>query len=449
MSSSTSAAHSHLVQRLLKALNSTHVIQLSSSVLNKSSVLETPHDFHETLLRNIANASNNISLAALYIGTGATRNEEELLQRLSANTRAQQTLLMDANRGQRPVKTADKTGTTSSAESVAQRVPQASIYLHQTLQEPWKTILPSPLDEVMGVFHLKAYITDDDLILSGANLSQEYFEDRQDRYIVFHGGGELTKFYRDLTNILCQNAYRYGDDGSPPPQSLQQLKTALTQLYVTSRSEKRDPAAQKDTVAYAIPTFQHPHLNQLPFASDVQQLSTLLQIASEQDCTVFLASAYLNPTPTFQSKLQACRHCTLLTASPSSHGFAPKPGVRRKGDFVPHFFGAHSMELADQHHHVVWYHRPGWTFHAKGMWILSPQGHLVAAVVGSGNYGYRSEQRDVESNVILVFPETDSEIQQALLEEWHQLCAYAEEPKLVHPVPRHVKALWPWIQSFF
>ena len=37
---------------------------------------------------------------------------------------------------------------------------------------------------------------DDELILSGANLSQEYFTDRQDRYLhIKGGGGGLVDFY--------------------------------------------------------------------------------------------------------------------------------------------------------------------------------------------------------------------------------------------------------------
>jgi CDP-diacylglycerol--glycerol-3-phosphate 3-phosphatidyltransferase len=51
--------------------------------------------------------------------------------------------------------------------------------------------IPSPLDEVAGVFHIKAYIIDDQLVLSGANLSEEYFQDRQDRYLLFDQGKRM------------------------------------------------------------------------------------------------------------------------------------------------------------------------------------------------------------------------------------------------------------------
>jgi CDP-diacylglycerol--glycerol-3-phosphate 3-phosphatidyltransferase len=35
---------------------------------------------------------------------------------------------------------------------------------------------------------IQAYVIDDCLILSGANLSEEYFTDRQDRYMEFTNG---------------------------------------------------------------------------------------------------------------------------------------------------------------------------------------------------------------------------------------------------------------------
>lgn len=40
-------------------------------------------------------------------------------------------------------------------------------------------MLPPRVNEVIGVSHVKAYIFDDDVIISGANLSSDYFTVRQ------------------------------------------------------------------------------------------------------------------------------------------------------------------------------------------------------------------------------------------------------------------------------
>lgn len=45
-------------------------------------------------------------------------------------------------------------------------------------------VLPPRVREVVSVCHLKIYLFDDDVLLTGANLSNDYFSHRQDRYIL-------------------------------------------------------------------------------------------------------------------------------------------------------------------------------------------------------------------------------------------------------------------------
>ena len=45
--------------------------------------------------------------------------------------------------------------------------------------QQWCRLLPPRMNEVVGVSHLKAYIFDDDVLLSGANLGEQYFTCRQ------------------------------------------------------------------------------------------------------------------------------------------------------------------------------------------------------------------------------------------------------------------------------
>ncbi|MBV5277226.1 hypothetical protein JZU56_05430, partial [bacterium] len=87
---------------------------------------------------------------------------------------------------------------TNSAEAVHSRLRplladddrgRSGVFLFPVSDERLRRILPSPLDEVAGVFHMKAYIVDDEMVLSGANLSEEYFDDRLDRYMLFANGG--------------------------------------------------------------------------------------------------------------------------------------------------------------------------------------------------------------------------------------------------------------------
>jgi len=426
-------SHKALSQRLLSALNSTRVIPLTSSNLKKTSILQTPEDFHFELCRLVRSAQDRISFASLYIGPGASALEKELLTALR-EAEVPIRVLMDQNRGTRPL------NFITSAQSVHMTLKNKPVHLYQTLREPLKTMLPSPLNEAVGVFHMKSYIIDNNLILSGANLSQEYFCDRQDRYFHVYGG-KLVEFYADLVKILSSRADQYPASGT----------RALKEDFVASMAELFAPSTyttDDDVTAYAIPTLQQPNL-MLPFTSDVEQIKNLLDATAEEGCSVKLASAYLNPTQSFISSLQKQNACELLTAGPTSHGFAPKPGVKRRGDFVPSYFVANCLDLKEKHGlSVKWYNRLGWTFHAKGLWVISPAGRLVAAVVGSGNFGYRSEQRDLESNCVLVFPKESSPIQEAMMQEWDRLNLYAEELMFNEPPKAHVRALLPLLKPY-
>jgi len=157
-------------------------------------------------------------------------------------------------------------------------------------------MVPSPFDEVLGVFHIKAYIVDDELLLSGANLSEEYFTDRQDRYISFvNGANGLVDFYSNLIDILSDYAEEYHPEptNTTPTSTTtrellrwkssdamterrDQLARSLSELfdgsntsqigldgaYVIDDVEEGDSTSCSNTTArtmmYAIPTFQAP-----------------------------------------------------------------------------------------------------------------------------------------------------------------------------------------------
>ena len=57
------------------------------------------------------------------------------------------------------------------------------------------------MSEVIGVCHLKAYVFDDDVLISGANLSTTYFTKRQDRYYLFKQAANVAMFVRSLVKV--------------------------------------------------------------------------------------------------------------------------------------------------------------------------------------------------------------------------------------------------------
>lgn len=121
----------------------------------------TPNDFHSHLCRKIRNAKRRVNLASLYVGTGTSQEEQEFLDALAdIHPHVQVKLLLDENRATRPISQPNTLKKTSSAEAVYRclehRAPSnGGLYLFQALHEPQRSLLPSPLNEIAGVFHVK------------------------------------------------------------------------------------------------------------------------------------------------------------------------------------------------------------------------------------------------------------------------------------------------------
>ncbi|CAB9497967.1 CDP-diacylglycerol--glycerol-3-phosphate 3-phosphatidyltransferase, mitochondrial [Seminavis robusta] len=456
----------------------------------------TPGQFHSLLCEKIRKAKTRVSLASLYVGPAAsptaTPREQDFLDALeiaAAKPQVQVNLILDKNRALRPVPlSADaNAATTSSAQAVFVALtaggnhgdknnnlaPEAganNLFLASVLSPSMQYILPNPFNEVAGVFHMKAYLIDDELIISGANLSEEYFVDRHDRYLHFtKGGAGLVDFYHELIQILCDHADVYsGENSSVTPNNMRQptTKTQFVQAlneFLTIPKENDTDEPQDDfmnnnskskTVAVVVPTFQAPEsffsgsTTQRGFPDDIEVTRSLLECALEQqklqdknstsETVVRLSSAYLNPTDNLLKVLAEFSHIEFLTAGRTSHGFAPKKKAGNKGkDWIPTVFETLSRD-ACQHLEaakLLYYERPGWTFHAKGLWLEEgkmthgAKTSVVAAICGSGNYGARSETLDVESNCVLIIP-SGSPLQQPLKQEWTNMLEYTSEPPL-------------------
>mmetsp|Transcript_5529 Transcript_5529/g.12066 ORF Transcript_5529/g.12066 Transcript_5529/m.12066 type:complete len:582 (-) Transcript_5529:50-1795(-) len=484
----------------------------------------TPSDFHSHLCDRIEHAQERIVIASLYVGVGTyasngaseqivgttglkNSKEDALLQALqyaaTNNNLKKIQVLLDANRALRKVSLTNMQRQshepsshlqTNSAEAVLSRLYQflkssshsqnSGLFLFPVNDRRLCTILPSPLDEVAGVFHIKAYIVDDELILSGANLSEEYFSSRLDRYMLFtNGGGGLVDFYANLCDTLSEYAVRYDGYSSAGSNSLswmfslhdektrrEKLERSLMHLF-DGGNQAYQNGDSTNSVAYAIPTFQMPTSflgRQFRLQSDKHVTRNLLfsALKYERSASVRLSSAYLNLTPNLLSVLTEFGKKNVgapyvVTAGPISHGFAPKQGspegyvgiVEKIKSTIPKAFFRLVMEVAQlimsSGGKILLYERPGWTFHSKGIWITANDGKshlpetinnsssLLSTIIGSGNYGARSEDLDVESNCILIFNDTNKgnknedgnicAIKEYVAADWNNMCASSNE----------------------
>lgn len=85
------------------------------------------------------------------------------------------------------------------------------------------------------------------------------------------------------------------------------------------------------------------------------------------------------------------------------------------------------------------YLRPGWTYHAKGLWYYPPGSEFPSlTLVGSPNFGERSVKRDLETQLAIV---TENE---ELRKQMHEECSGLYKLALPIEKERHVPA---WVQA--
>lgn len=165
-------------------------------------VITDPRTFYDTLCERFRNAKSRISIASLYIGTGDL--ERRLLEVTKENVLKTDNLkfsvLLDYQRGTR-----GEVNSKSLLQGFVYDIPErCNVSLYQTprLQGSLSKVLPSRYNELVGLQHMKLYIADDSVILSGANCSNDYFTQRQDRYVEIHDA-DLANFYSELIGMSC------------------------------------------------------------------------------------------------------------------------------------------------------------------------------------------------------------------------------------------------------
>lgn len=88
-----------------------------------------------------------------------------------------------------------------------------SFYHTPKLRGVKKSLSPERFSEIFGIQHMKLYIFDDSLIISGANLCQDYFTNRQDRYFEIKDK-VLADFYDGLVSKVQQFSFKMDADNN-------------------------------------------------------------------------------------------------------------------------------------------------------------------------------------------------------------------------------------------
>ncbi|KAL4449530.1 hypothetical protein ABPG77_007174 [Micractinium sp. CCAP 211/92] len=83
-----------------------------------------------------------------------------------------------------------------------------SLFHTPALRGLLKRVLPPRVSEVIGVMHMKCYVFDDTVLLSGANISSTYLSSRQDRYIVLRNAPQLAAFLNQAVDTVGRFSYQ-------------------------------------------------------------------------------------------------------------------------------------------------------------------------------------------------------------------------------------------------
>ncbi|KAL8669714.1 MAG: hypothetical protein Q9168_005713, partial [Polycauliona sp. 1 TL-2023] len=169
-------------------------------------VLQGPKEFYESLKLKIRNAKTRIYLSTLYIGKTEHELVSTIQEALSKSPKLKVSILTDALRGTR--EDPDPSCASLLASLVVDYPDQVEIRMYHTpnLTGLRKRLIPKRINEGWGLQHIKLYGIDDEVILSGANLSSDYFTNRQDRYHVF-SSKRITDYFASIHHAVCSISF--------------------------------------------------------------------------------------------------------------------------------------------------------------------------------------------------------------------------------------------------
>ncbi|KAI5480805.1 CDP-diacylglycerol-glycerol-3-phosphate 3-phosphatidyltransferase [Pseudohyphozyma bogoriensis] len=395
-------------------------------------ILYEPKEFYQTLLAKIKAAKHRIFIASLYVGKAESELIDALHSALAANPSLRVTIVLDYLRCTR------ETPNPSSASLVgalAAAFPdQVELRLYHTTQlTGWrKKVIPRRLDEGWGLQHMKCYGFDDTVIMSGANLSNDYFTNRQDRYVEFIDNPPLADYFASLlANVASYSFLVTASDtttkhpaiditwpssnpiSSPlaPSTSIDDFKLHAGSTFnsLTSFWAAKKPEQLRSTLPWSphepktFDTILRPVLQMGPFGirqeTDLvvptifKTGNSLATAPGGRNTRIDWTSGYFSVQPDYLEGVMASRAIVrIVTASPEANGFLNSKGISK---YIPPAYTYLTKEFYDEsrrraashgkdsHVDLKEWRRDGWTYHAKGIWLTPALSNVVKSPLDS------------------------------------------------------------------
>ena len=353
-------------------------------------ILHGPTEFYQSLKSKIRRAKSRIYLSTLYIG----KTENELISTIrdaliQNGTELKVSILTDALRGTRE---APNPSCASLLASLVEEFPyrvEVRMYHTPNLTGLRKALIPKRINEGWGLQHTKLYGIDDVLVLSGANLSNDYFTNRQDRYHVF-SSKRVADYFARIHDSVCSISFllRPSDTASKftlewPTSNLAPNPLEAPKRYIEAATSLLAPLVRPASTPPTASTSVYPVICHPPtLNTEIPAFTTLL--ARRINSYTFTAG-YFNPHPVITSALLAASSLpnsapgSILTASPYANGFFGSKGI---SGLLPAAYTHLSLrflqaargtniQLREWQRGIVG-RQDGWTYHAKGLWVTLP-----------------------------------------------------------------------------
>ena len=350
-------------------------------------------------------------------------------------------ILLDYNRSTRITESDGiKTSTKSVLQPLTRIGAKVGFYLTPNMSgwRKWFVFNRQKWNELQSLHHIKCYIFDDNLIISGANLSDIYFTNRQDRYILFKDCPQMSNYFDQLVQTISSFSLQLQTDGhlrldeswSYDPLNYlhrNKFKVEAKKRIETLNDKFRNQINSKtlnDSKTIAFPLIQ---MKTLGICED-QNFTTKLLSECSPETDLRLASGYFNLTEEYKQIIlnrKWSKPFKILMASESANGFYGAKGLSAN---IPHVYTHLAKmflkELKQNKSNVELYefNRNQWSFHAKGLWMSLDSTHFLS-MIGSPNFGYRSVFRDSETQLVIITK--DKRLKDQLENESNNLWTYS------------------------
>ncbi|SCV68094.1 BQ2448_215 [Microbotryum intermedium] len=413
-------------------------------------ILSEPAFFYQTLLHRISLAKHRIFIASLYVGKEETQLVQALHDALKRTPTLNLVLLVDYLRSTRELPRPSSATLLGSLAAAFPKQVELRLYHTPNLVGWRKKLVPRRFDEGWGLQHIKCYGFDDTVIMSGANLSNDYFTNRQDRYMEFTSHAPLADYFSLLLERISSFSYlatatdtstqhpaldiRWPSSniGSSPienaPSSSKDLRLAAgdsIRTLTTKRasrfpSDRAHPSSTRagppfDTSVRPViqmGLFDVKQETDMVVPSIFRTANALATAPGGAATTLNWTSGYFSVHERYKAMALSCKASVqIVAASPEANGFHNSRGVSKyippAYTYLQHQFYEQMVEQSqrrnrESHIELREWKRQGWTYHAKGIW-LTPS--LTSSTRFPHNHSSKSDYNDLDGWMRHTHPE--------------------------------------------